>query len=245
MTALADPSVRRRMAEGAASPEAGVLVHLANWRRLILAETFAPVNAPLAGRSVGEVAAERGQEPFDALLDIVISDGLRTGLRPPMPEPTDEDWKLRASAWLDPRTVIGGSDAGAHLDMMCGAIYSSGVLASVRQHHTLTWEQAVHQMTEVPARLYGLRDRGRLEPGYHADVVVFDPERVAPGPERTVDDLPGGASRLYADADGFEHVLVNGTSVVVSGEFTGDTPGTVLRSGRDTYTVGVPGPLPN
>ena len=241
--ALADPSVRRRLAEGAASPEAGVLVHLANWRRLILAETFAPENAALTGRSVGEVAAERGQEPFDTLLDIVISDGLRTGLRPPMPAPTDEDWKLRASAWLDPRTVVGGSDAGAHLDMMCGAVYSSGVLASVRDHQTLPWEDAIHQLTDVPARLYGLRDRGRLAPGYQADVVVFDPDRVAPGPERTVDDLPGGESRLFADAEGFEHVLVNGTEVVRSGRFTGATPGTVLRSGRDTYTVGVPGPL--
>jgi N-acyl-D-aspartate/D-glutamate deacylase len=190
------------------------------------------------------VAAERGQDAFDALLDIVIVDGLRTGLRPPMPEPSADEWKLRATAWLDPRTVVGGSDAGAHLDMMCGAIYSSALLQSVRDYQTLPWEQAIEQLTDVPARLYGLRDRGRLQPGYHADVVVFDPERVGPGSERTVDDLPGGASRLYADATGFEHVYVGGTAVVNSGDLTGATPGTVLRSGRDTYTVSVPGPLP-
>jgi N-acyl-D-aspartate/D-glutamate deacylase len=243
MAALADPAVRQRLAAGAESPEAGVLTYLTKWHRLILAETFAPENAPLTGRSVGDVAAERGQEPFDAVLDVVIADGLRTGLRPPMPEPSAEDWKLRASAWLDPRTVVGGSDAGAHLDMMCGAIYSSALLQSVRQHQTLPWEQAIEQLTDVPARLYGLRDRGRLQPGYHADVVVFDPERVGPGAEHTVDDLPGGASRLYADATGFEHVYVGGTAVVHSGELTGATPGTVLRSGRDTYTVSVPGPL--
>jgi N-acyl-D-aspartate/D-glutamate deacylase len=244
MAALADPAVRQRLAEGATAPEAGVLAYLAKWHRLILAETFAPENASLAGRSVGEVAAERGQEPFDALLDVVIADGLRTGLRPPMPEPTAEDWKLRAAAWLDPRTVVGGSDAGAHLDMMCGAIYSSSLLQSVRQYQTLPWEQAIQQLADVPARLYGLRDRGRLLPGYHADVAVFDPERVGPSAERTVDDLPGGASRLYAGATGFEHVFVGGTAVVRAGDLTGAMPGTVLRSGRDTRTVPVPGPLP-
>jgi N-acyl-D-aspartate/D-glutamate deacylase len=187
------------------------------------------------------VAAERGVDAFDALLDVVVADGLRTGLRPPIPEPSEEDWRLRAEVWQDPRTVVGGSDAGAHLDMMCGAIYSSSLLASVREHETLPWEEAVRQLTDVPARLYGLRGRGRLAEGWHADVVIFDPERVAPGPERTVEDLPGRAARLFADASGFEHVLVNGVPVVSAGGFTGATPGTLLRSGRDTETVLVPG----
>jgi N-acyl-D-aspartate/D-glutamate deacylase len=238
--ALSDPAVRKRLAEGADSPEAGVLRLLANWKRLEFAETFDESNAAVAGRSVGEVAEERGQDPFDALLDVVVADGLRTGLRPPMPAPSEEDWRLRAEVWLDPRTVVGGSDAGAHLDMMCGAIYSSTLLASVRDHSTVSWEQAVQQLTDVPARLYGLRGRGRIEPGSCADLVVFDPERVAPGAERTVDDLPAGASRLYAGATGFERVFVNGTAVVESDRLTGATPGTVLRSGRDTDTVTVP-----
>jgi N-acyl-D-aspartate/D-glutamate deacylase len=82
-----------------------------------------------------------------------------------------------------------------------------------------------------------VRDRGRLVPGALADVVIFDPERIGHGAVRTKDDLPGGASRLYAEAEGVEHVLVNGTPIVRGTEFTGAVPGKVLRSGRDTATV--------
>jgi N-acyl-D-aspartate/D-glutamate deacylase len=238
---LTDPAVRRRLDERAKSKEAGIIGALANWQMLLIDETSAPENKAYEGRSVGEVATERGQEPFDALLDIVIADDLRTGLRPPIPE-SEADWVLKADVWRDGRTVVGGSDAGAHLDVMCGAIYSTSLLGEgVRKRHLLSWEEAVHQLTEVPARLYGLRDRGRLQPDCFADIVIFDPERVGQLPERTRADLPGGASRLYAEAEGIEHVLVNGTEIVTAGSFTGAVPGAVLRSGRDTDTVTVPG----
>ena len=115
---------------------------------------------------MGSIAAERGQEPFDALVDIVLADGLRTGLRPPIPE-SEADWELRAKVWQDPRTVVGGSDAGAHLDMMCGAVYSTSMLGDgVRKRGLLSWEAAIRELTEVPARLYGLRDRGRVDIGW-------------------------------------------------------------------------------
>ena len=241
MKRLADPAERRRLAEGAASKEAGILGALANWGNLRIEETFAPENTRYEGRSVGEVAGETGKDPFDALLDLVLADGLRTGLRPPIPE-NEADWELRAKVWLDPRTIVGGSDAGAHLDVMCGAIYSTSMLGDgVRKRQLLSWEEAVHQLTDVPARLYGLRDRGRVTEGFWADLVLIDPARVGHGPERTRQDLPGGASRLYAEAEGIEHVLVNGTEIVRAGEFTGATPGAVLRSGTDTDTVTVPG----
>jgi N-acyl-D-aspartate/D-glutamate deacylase len=236
--ALGDPAVRERLAAGATSPGAGLLRGLARWHVLTLAECFAPSTKPYEGRTVGDVAHERGQEPFDALLDVVIADELRTGLRPPEFGTSDADWELRAQVWRDARTVIGGSDAGAHLDMMCGAIYSTSLLGeAVRQRQLLSWEEAVHQLTDVPARLYGLRDRGRIAEGWHADVVVLDPETVGHGPERTATDLPGGAWRLVADAVGVDHVYVNGVAIVRDGQPTGAAPGTLLRSGRDTVTV--------
>jgi N-acyl-D-aspartate/D-glutamate deacylase len=201
-------------------------------------ETFTTETAPFEGRRVGEIARKLGKAPFDALLDIVTTDELRTGLRPPIKGDSDEDWKLRAEVCQDPRAVVGASDAGAHLDMICGAIYSTTLLGEgVRARGVLSIEKAVQLLADAPARLYGLRDRGRLAVGCHADVVLFDPDRVGARPERTREDLPGGAARLYSEADGIEAVLVAGQEVVKGGEFTGDTPGSILRSGRDTQTV--------
>jgi N-acyl-D-aspartate/D-glutamate deacylase len=241
--ALRDPDVRHRLDAGAHSPEAGVLAGLANWKVLEVAEVFAPQNTACERRNIGDIAGELGRDPFDVLLDIVCADELRTGLRLPAFGDSDQDWAERARAWHDDRTIIGASDAGAHLDMMCGAIYSTSLLGTgVRERQLIGLEEAVRQLTSVPARLYGLRDRGVLSEGARADIVVFDPTTIAHGPERTRNDLPGGASRLYADADGVEHVLVNGTEIVRRGDLTGALPGQLLRSGRDTTTVPARGP---
>jgi N-acyl-D-aspartate/D-glutamate deacylase len=238
LAALADPQVRRRLAEGASSKEAGMLRGLAQWHRLKIVETFAAENADATGRSVGEVATARGGEPFDTLLDIVIADELRTGLSPTLSGDDAADWRMRAEVWRHPGAVIGGSDAGAHLDMMCGAIYTTALLGhGVREHQVVTLEEAVRLLTDVPARLYGLAERGRIVPGWHADLVMFDPATINHGPERTRYDLPSGAPRLVADAYGITSVLVGGVEVCRDGAATGALPGTVLRSGRDTQTV--------
>jgi N-acyl-D-aspartate/D-glutamate deacylase len=242
LAALADPQLRRRLAEGASSKEAGMLRGLAQWDRLIIVETFAPENADATGRSVGEIAAARGGEPFDTLLDIVIADELRTGLSPPLTGDDAADWRMRAQVWRNPGAVIGGSDAGAHLDMMCGAIYTTSLLGrGVREHQVVTLEEAVRLITDVPARFYGLTERGRIAPGWHADLVMFDPATIDHGPERTRYDLPSGAPRLVADAYGITSVLVGGVEVCRDGAATGALPGTVLRSGRDTETVSAHG----
>ncbi len=238
---LSDPAARRALDDRAQSDEAGILRYLADWGRLVIAETRAPENRGLEGRSVADVAAQRGTSAWDAICQVLVADRLRTGFAVPIPT-TDEDWAARARTWSDPRALVGGSDAGAHLDTMCGAVYSTTLLAEgVRRRGLVTWEEAVRLLTDAPARLYGVVDRGRVAEGYRADLVVFDPERVGPEPMRTRDDLPGGASRLYAGATGMEHVLVNGTEVVAHDTLTGALPGTVLRSGTDTRTVAVPG----
>ena len=238
--ALTDPDVRRRLRESAES-DTGLFRAMLRWDRLQIGETFASENQGLSGRTVADVAAERGADPFDALLDVVVADDLRTVLMPPARGDDPESWRLRREAWRDPRVVVGASDAGAHLDMLATFSYSTSLLAANRAHELLPLEEAVHLLTDVQARLYGIRDRGRIAEGWHGDVVVFDENRVGPGPVHTRYDLPAGAGRLYAEAEGIEHVLVNGTEIVTGGALTGDRPGTLLRSGQDTETVEVAG----
>jgi N-acyl-D-aspartate/D-glutamate deacylase len=234
---LADPAERKRLAEGAVSPEAGMLRGIARWEAMEISQTFAPENEGAEGRTVGEIARERGQEPFDTLLDIVIADELRTVVCPPVAGNDAESWTLRRDVWRDPRAIIGASDAGAHLDMLSTFNYSTAMLRACREHELMPLEEAVSLLTDRQARLYGITERGRVAEGWHADLVVFDEERIGPGPIGWRNDLPAGAGRLYGDAEGIGSVVVNGTEIVRDGELTGARPGTLLRSGRDTETV--------
>ncbi|TMK55211.1 MAG: D-aminoacylase [Actinobacteria bacterium] len=238
---LRDPQVRRFLAERARAPEAGVIGRLTAWGRYRIGDTFSAANEGLKGRTIADLAAEQGRDEFDVLLDVVIADELRTVL---WPLPTDDDdasWKLRAEVWENPMVLIGGSDAGAHLDRMCGAPYPTTWLADVlRGRRLISLERAVQLMTQAPARLFGLRDRGEIRAGNRADLVVFDPETVDSEDATLVRDLPGGTARLFAGSRGVDRVYVNGTATVADGKSTGALPGTVLRSGRDTYTVPIP-----
>jgi len=238
---LRDPETRKWMDERARSPEAGVFSRLASWGRYMIGDTFSAANDGLKNRIVADLAKERGQSEFDTLVDIVINDDLRTVLWPLPSDSDPESWKLRAEAWDHPLVMIGGSDAGAHLDRMCGAPYPTKFLGdSLRGRKLVSLERCVQLMTQIPAQLFGLRDRGTIAEGNHADLFVFDPETVNTGEVKLVDDLPGGTSRLFADAIGVKRVMVNGTTIVVDGVATDARPGTVLRSGRDTYTVPIP-----
>jgi N-acyl-D-aspartate/D-glutamate deacylase len=233
---LADP-VRRRELEEQAQGTQGMIRAIAHWQRLVFLETFAPENTQYIGRNVGEVAAERNQTPFDALCDIALADELRTVFSTPEFGNDRADWDARVAVWRDGRAVIGASDAGAHLDLLATFNYTTTTLArAVREHEALPLEEAVQLLTDVPARLYGLRDRGRIALGAFADLVVFDPATVGPGPVVTRTDLPTGAARVYGEAEGIDAVVVNGAVIVDSGAFTDARPGTVLRSGRDTET---------
>jgi N-acyl-D-aspartate/D-glutamate deacylase len=241
MAKLRDPAVREHMRTRASSPDAGVFARLTDWGRYMIGDTYSAANEGLKGHKVVDLAKDRGQPEFDTLLDIVLADDLRTILWPLPTDSDDESWELRRQAWERDDVLIGGSDAGAHLDRMCGAPYTTRFLADcVRGRQLVSLERAVQLITSAPAALFGLRDRGTILEGAHADLVVFDSATVDMTDVTLVDDLPGGTARLFAGSTGIERVFVNGRAIVRDGATTGDLPGTLLRSGRDTETVTVP-----
>jgi N-acyl-D-aspartate/D-glutamate deacylase len=236
--ALADPEIRRTLVEASHSEAAGVFRRLAGWDRYVIGDTYSDTNAGLTGRVVGEIATERGQEAFDTLVEIVTTDDFRTVLWPMPTDNDDASWRMRQEVWDDPRVMLGGSDAGAHLDRMCGSSYTTRLLADcLRGRKLASLERAVQMMTQAPAELFGLVDRGTIAVGNHADLVVFDPEIVGAENARLVEDLPGATARLTAGSEGVVRVYVGGVPTVEDGKATGATPGTILRSGRDTVTV--------
>ncbi|MBQ0998874.1 amidohydrolase family protein [Streptomyces sp. RK62] len=235
---LRDPDVRAEMLRRAASKEAGVFRRLADFGRYVIGDTYSEANRGLTGRVVRDIAAERGQDPFACLVEICADDELRTVLWPMPPDNDPASWALRAQTWQHEDVLLGGSDAGAHLDRMCGAPYTTRFLGDcLRGRKLVPLEQAVRMLTDDPARLFGLRERGRVQEGFHGDLVLFDPERIAAGTATLVHDLPGDSPRLDSKALGVHAVWVNGVEAIRDDVVTGAVPGRVLRSGRDTRTV--------
>lgn len=236
---LRDPAGRAEM-DRLAQTQTGPQRSFANWASYTLAETDADEYERFKGRAIGDIARELGRTPWDTLADIVVADELRTVIANPVRGEERAAWERRVEVWRDHRTLVGASDAGAHLDMIDSFSFATTLIAKAyREHGLVPIEEAVHHLTTAPAELYGLVDRGTLREGACADVVVFDPDEIGPQPVTTRYDLPGGAGRVYGAANGIEHVLVNGVEVVTGPEFTDARPGTLLRSGRDTRTVTV------
>src|SRR5579859_1893717 len=232
---LRDPSVR---ADLLASAKVSRFARLADFGAYRIGDAIAPQNKPFEHRLVEDIARERGQDSFQCLLEIATADEFRTVLWPPVTADTAADWEVRRALWERPDVLVGGSDAGAHLDRMLGSPYPARFLAdTLRGRKLVSVERAVQLLTDRPARLFGFRDRGRLVEGAWGDVVVFDPEAIDSGPVRRAYDLPADSLRLTADAIGIKRVLVNGTEIVVDGVPTAALPGRVLRSGRDTASV--------
>ena len=233
---FSDPAARDALDAKAQSPD-NPLRMLADWGSKIIFDVVAPENEQYRGQTVAAIAKAQGRPAWDVLCDIAVADELMTSFGTPTPVETVEDWKARLEVWRDSRAVIGASDAGAHFDLLASFNYATGLLErAVRRHQMLSFEEAIHLMTQVQAELYGLKERGVLREGWHADVIVIDPETVGTDEVAMRFDLPGDEGRLYAGSTGIDHVLVNGTPIVADGALTDARGGTLLRSGRDTAT---------
>jgi N-acyl-D-aspartate/D-glutamate deacylase len=232
---LRDPAVREEMTKAA---KGTVFERLADFSNYRIGDTVAPQNKRYEGRLITDIAREHGKDPADALIDITSDDDFKTVLWPLPVGDSAADWEARRDLWAKDTVLIGGSDAGAHLDRMLGSPYPTRFLAdTLRGRQLVSLERTVQLMTDAPARLFGLTGRGRIGEGWFADVVVFDPETVDSGPAHRVYDLPGDSLRLTAESIGVQRVFVNGRPVIVDGDPAGELPGRVLRSGRDTETV--------
>jgi N-acyl-D-aspartate/D-glutamate deacylase len=202
------------------------------WDRVVIA--WAPSHKELEEQPLTEAAAKLGKDPVDLALDIALAGDLQARFRMAV---MNFDEKEVAELITDPNTIIALSDAGAHASQLCDACYSTYLLGHwVRERKTFTVEQAVHNLTQRPAEMFGITDRGVLADGKPADVVVFDPKTVGPGPLKRVYDLPAGADRLVSEANGIDAVIVNGKLIRRDGKDTvaanDSLPGRVLRNGR-------------
>jgi N-acyl-D-amino-acid deacylase len=202
-----------------------------DWETLLVAES--DVHPELIGRRVIDLAPERRSRPLDVVLDLSSEEGLRTRFRSEVANNDAEvvGWLLRQEGIL-----LGLADSGAHVSQLCDACFATDFLGSwVREKELVPLEQAVKMLSGDPAAFFEMTDRGTIELGKAADVVVFDPDSVAPGALRRIRDFPADGERLTADAPtGIRHVFVNGVPIREDGaHFDGGRgkrrPGKVLR----------------
>ena len=191
-----------------------------------------PSHARFVGRTVADAGAEMGKDAVDAFFDLALGDDLKTEFTVAV---MNTDAASVAEIFTHPRSLLGLSDAGAHLTLFCEAGQTSRLLGHwVRERQALSLEQGVRRITSMPADIFGLRDRGRLAPGLAADIAVFDPATIADHPPELVHDLPGGGPRLVQRASGIAWSFVNGRAVIREGRMPegGEPgPGRVLRPG--------------
>jgi N-acyl-D-aspartate/D-glutamate deacylase len=186
------------------------------------------VHSALKGESVADIAAARGMDPFDVLCDLGLAEDLHTRFKVVI---ANDDELILGELLRDDRTLLGLSDAGAHASQLCDAVFATHLLEHwVRDTGILTMEKAIWRLTGHPAAVFGLTGRGRIAPGYAADLVAFDPATVGVQETERVFDLPAGADRLIADSRGIEAVWINGTRTRVDGKELPDVrPGVLIR----------------
>lgn len=194
---------------------------------LLVGQTATPANAHLQGRSLAELAAERGVTPVDVMLDLACEEDLKTEFS--IRNAIHAETQGVTAILSHPRIHIGASDAGAHVAQFCGAGDTSYLLARwVRELKAFTLEEAVRRLTGELADAFGIRGRGRLVPGLAADLVLFDPDTIDRGAEDFVGDVPGGGNRYVRHATGIELVAVNGAVVWENGAYSGARAGEIV-----------------
>jgi N-acyl-D-aspartate/D-glutamate deacylase len=219
----ADPAFRQRFRDSLKQPH----LFTGRFHRVELLETTNPALKSLEGKNVQEVAEMRGADPLDTFLDLALEDDLN--IQYTMQQIHEDGIQQLIT---DPRTMIGLSDGGAHVDMLCDAGYATYLLGNwVRKREAIPLEFAVKRITSEPANFFGIRERGQLKQGWKADVAIFDYNTVNSARRAKMQhDLPGGGRRLVMPAEGIEYTVVNGRVSYEHGKQNGTLAGEVIRS---------------
>ena len=227
--ALRNPEMRQKLVESANNPEQagsraiGAEARAANfkWMFPIMDKAVPPY------QSMAEIAAERNQDPVETYIDLALEKGLKRFFMQPL---TNTHEPSTLEMMQHPRSVITFSDSGAHVSQIMDSSLQTHLLSHwVREKEAMTLEDAVRQLSFVPASHWGLTGRGLLREGWNADVAIFNPDTVEPQVPELSYDLPSGARRLKQKANGFLATVVNGEVVLRNNEHTGALPGQLLR----------------
>ena len=200
------------------------------WHIIEVCKVMNPAHQGWVGQTISTLSKQQHKDPLDTFFDLAIADELGTEFALPM---LNSDPTLLKDVITDPRVMLGLSDGGAHVDMLCNTGYPTYLLGTwVRERQAMTLERAVQRLTSEPARFFGLADRGEISLGKAADFAIFDSQTVAAGDKELLYDLPGGEGRFVQQSRGMHWVIVNGTVLYADGRHSGVLPGRVLQPDR-------------
>ena len=200
------------------------------WHIIEVCKVRNPAHQAWVGQTISTLSKQQHKDPLDTFFDLAIADELGAEFALPM---LNSDPTLLKDVITDPRVMLGLSDGGAHVDMLCNTGYPTYLLGTwVRERQAMTLERAVQRLTSEPARFFGLSDRGEIALGKAADFAIFDSQTVAAGDKELLYDLPGGEGRFVQQSRGMHWVIVNGTVLYADGRHSGVLPGRVLQPDR-------------
>jgi len=230
LIAYRDPATRDKLRAEVEAPLNPDSTFSKRWDMMTVEETKLAKNHGLRGRHLADIGEQQGKHPVDVLLDLALEENLETVFS--LGE-INMDTEAVAQILSSPYAVVGLSDGGAHVQFHSNVSNPTRLLGYwVREKKIMSLELAVRRLTFDSATAFGIYDRGLLQPGMAADVVVFDPETVRPVTEDVVHDFPSDGWRMRELAEGIHYTVVNGEVLLEKGTHTGNLPGRVLTNAR-------------
>jgi len=230
LAAYRNPEIRAKLRSEVEAPLGPDSTFSKRWDLMIVEEPVLAKHLGLRGQHIAEIAKAQGKHPLDAFLDLAVEENLETVFS--LGE-INMDTEAVAQILGSPYAVVGLSDGGAHVQFHSNVSNPTRLLGYwVREKGIMSLELAVRRLTFDSASAFGIYDRGLLQPGMAADLVIFDPDTVRPVPEDVVHDFPSNGWRMRELAEGIHYTVVNGEVLMEKGTHTGSYPGRVLHNAR-------------